>query len=127
MASDSILTSIPFWIVIGIIFVLAVAYVVCVGTRVNPFKECGKWCAGCGDFGRRVWAALTCCCPAGDGKKVEDEKIKDVKKNEDLEQALKELQAMSDALPLLPLKQDECKADKKNYLLERADRARTVI
>lgn len=126
MASDSILTSIPFWIVIAVIFVLAVAYVLCVGTRVNPFKECGKFCAGCGDCGRRAWTALTCCCPAQDAKKSE-EPTKDVKKDEDLEAALEDLVKLRDTLPLLPLKRDECKADKKNYLLERAERTPTVI
>tara|TARA_Y100000817_G_C16614616_1_gene436725 strand:- start:9 stop:386 length:378 start_codon:yes stop_codon:yes gene_type:complete len=125
MASDSILTSIPFWIVIGVIFVLAVAYAVCVGTRVNPFKECGRCWAACGNCGRGVWTTLTCCCPAQDAEKVE--KPKDVKKDEDLEQALDELVKLRDTLPLLPLKRDECKADKKNYLLERAERTPTVI
>ena len=124
MASDSILTNIPFWVVIGVIFVLAVAYAVCVGTRVNPFKECGRCFALCGECGKTWWYILTCSCLF---EKPNEDKVKDVKKEEDLENALKELQEMRDALPLLPLKRDRCEADRKNYLLERAERTPTVV
>ena len=133
MASDSILTSIPFWIVIGVIFALAVAWAVCFGTRVNPFRRCA-------DCSRGVWRWLTCCCPGNaseespkEGEPKKPQKPKKTKKAKDesnLDQALEELKALRDTLPLLPLQQpkkDECKWDKRDYLLERAEKVPTVV
>ena len=131
MASDSILTSIPFWVAIGVIFAIAVAWAVCFGTRVNPFRRCGECFS-------TIWTLLTCCCP---GRETEAERApketaseskapEKLKDDPDLERALAELQAMRDTLPLLPLqerKKDECKWDKRDYLLERAAKTPTVV
>ena len=126
MASDSILTSIPFWIVIGVIFVLAVAYAVCVGTRVNPFKACGRWCSSCGDCWQALWRFVTCCCPQKTEEAATETPVKKVS-DDNLKSVLGKLEEWKDKLPLLPLKRDECKADRKNYLVERAERTPTVV
>ena len=130
MASDSILTSIPFWSVIGFIFVLAVLYAVCIGTRVNPFRVCGDCCRGCGNAATGCWACLTCCCRGQEAPpKKEADKASNTKKVDDteLEIVLEQLHKLKDNLPLLPLKREECRWDKKDYLVERGERAPTVV
>ena len=125
MASDSILTNVPFWIVIGVIFALAVAYAVCFGCRQNPFKGCGTLAGGCARCSRSAWAYLTCCCPGDEEASEEEPKTDKVANDDDLENALKELKAMSDQLPLLPLKR-EC-AWGKDHLLQRSKTLPTVV
>ena len=129
MASDSILTSIPFWIVIGVIFVLAVAWAICFGTRVNPIKACGNCCSALGECGTTFWGYLTCCCRREAVEDTKPTKPTAVKKadDEELDTALRELTKLKDQLPLLPLKEDECRWDRKNYLVERAERTPTVV